>query len=209
MKTGLIDYGRGNLHSVNKALEKVGCSVTRVSKAKEFRSQELLVFPGQGHFGEAMGQLKELGLIEPIREWIHDERPFLGICLGFQLLFEGSEETPEVDGLKIFKGTCVRFPETVGKVPHMGWNPVHAGTGNPFGKELFPEDDTDHFYHVHSYFPQGVEESVVASRTNYGGVDFVSGVARKNLAAFQFHPEKSQDAGLGLLRRYVEQLWSS
>jgi imidazole glycerol-phosphate synthase subunit HisH len=200
MKIGLIDYGRGNLRSVEKALERVGAQVKKISSQQEFREIDAVVLPGVGAFGDAMRNLQERELVEPIVDWLKSEQPFLGICLGFQLLFESSEENPGIPGLAWLKGQVVRFSESVGKVPHIGWNEVsHRKTG------LFKNlSDPAFFYHVHSYYSQAVEKKWIACETEYGGVQFVSGISLGNTHAVQFHPEKSQENGRKLLEAFVK-----
>jgi imidazole glycerol-phosphate synthase subunit HisH len=204
MNVGLIDYGRGNLHSVEKALIRVGCQVVRVRTAGEFASVDALVLPGVGAFGDAMNALDRQELRAPILDWLEKGRPFLGICLGYQLLFSSSEESPGVRGLGWLPGRVALFPDTVGKIPHMGWNSV---TFRP-ESGLSPESGDDYFYHVHSYYPVEVAVEDTACTTSYGPVTFASGIRRGSVAAFQFHPEKSQAAGLGLLQRFFDSMES-
>lgn len=202
MTVGLIDYGRGNLHSVDKALSRVGCRVERIRTAAEFEAAEAIVLPGVGAFGDAMNALDRMDLRGPLIDWLQSGRPFLGICLGYQLLFATSEESPGVAGLGWLPGRVVLFPDSVGKIPHMGWNTVSFSPESG----LAPESGGDYFYHVHSYYPDGVPDEFTACTTNYGGVTFASGIRRGAVAGFQFHPEKSQAAGLGLLRRYFDSI---
>ncbi|MFZ5806994.1 MAG: imidazole glycerol phosphate synthase subunit HisH [Verrucomicrobiota bacterium] len=200
MKIGLIDYGRGNLRSVEKALERVGAQVQKISSQKEFQNADAVVLPGVGAFGDAMRNLQERELVAPILDWLKSGRPFLGICLGFQLLFESSEENPDIQGLSWLKGRVVRFPESVGKVPHIGWNEVSHQKNGLFGALPNPA----FFYHVHSYYPREVEKKWIACETEYGGVRFVSGISSGNTHAMQFHPEKSQENGRKLLEAFVK-----
>jgi glutamine amidotransferase len=205
MTLALIDYDRGNLRSVEKALEQIGAEVSTVESGEELEGArpESIVLPGVGAFGDAMKNLADRGLVEPIREWIRADRPFLGICLGYQLLFSSSEESPGVDGLGVLEGAVVKFSPEVGVIPHMGWNRValEAGAGHPLRPAF---QDAPFFYHVHSFFPQfDLMTTDAQCRTEYGGISFASGVIRGRLAAFQFHPEKSQEAGLNLLRSVV------
>ncbi len=202
MKIGLVDYGRGNLRSVAQALARVASEPARISQAEEFDGCDLLVLPGVGAFGDAMGSLERQSLVAPLREWLRSGRPFLGICLGFQLLFEASEESPGVAGLGWLPGRVVRFPMSVGKIPHMGWNRVEwtrearadlGGVGDDF------------FYHVHSFYPERVGRGE-ACTTTYGAVRFTSGILIGQALAVQFHPEKSQAAGLGLLQGFLKRL---
>ncbi|NJK91713.1 MAG: imidazole glycerol phosphate synthase subunit HisH [Blastochloris sp.] len=201
MNVGLIDYGRGNLRSVEKALQRVGAAVTCLNDPLGIEQQDALVLPGVGSFGDAMLNLQERGLVPALQEWLKSDRPFLGICLGYQLLFESGEESPGISGLGFLPGTVVRFPKNVGKVPHMGWNSViPAGEkGRAWFQNL---DAAPYFYHVHSYYPEQVAEEDVACRTEYG-FPFVSGISRGNVHAFQFHPEKSQENGLKLLSNFM------
>lgn len=200
MQVGLIDYGRGNLRSVEKALQLVGASVQRLSSAEQFSAVDALVLPGVGSFGDAMLNLEQRGLVDPLKRWLLEGKSFLGICLGYQLLFESSEESPEVAGLGFLKGQVVRFPDSVGKVPHMGWNTLELVDQD---HSLFSGmNEEPYFYHVHSYFPQGVDEQIVACRTEYG-FPFASGIRQGKISAFQFHPEKSQENGLKLLKNFI------
>ena len=198
VKIGLIDYGRGNLHSVGKALESLGAKVELVANGEGFSDKDAMVLPGVGAFGDAMRNLQERRLVEPIREWVLAGRPFLGICLGYQLLFDEGDENPGVSGLGLVKGRVVKFPPTVSKVPHMGWNDVEV-----VKQPLFAGVGDRYFYHVHSYFPQVADSSLVACWTEYEDVRFASGIVSGRLAAFQFHPEKSQTNGLRLLENFL------
>ncbi len=205
MKIGLIDYGRGNLRSVEKALQTLGADVRRVACAKELVGFDSIVLPGVGAFGDAMCNLSERGLAAPVLDWLKSGKPFLGICLGYQLLFEESEESPGVAGLGWIRGKVRRFPDSVGKVPHMGWNEV--GPVNE-GKELFQDlPEKPYFYHVHSYYPEPEDKGLAACMTDYG-ISFASGICMGNLAAFQFHPEKSQSNGLRLMGNFLKRIQS-
>lgn len=204
MKLGVLDYGAGNLRSVLNAFEAIQTHADLVTKPADFDGIDVLVFPGQGAFGDSVRILKERELWEPLKAWLAAGKPYLGICLGYQLLFENSEECPGVEGLAIAKGSVRKFDAASGlKIPHMGWNVAHwapehaavwAGLPNP-----------THVYFVHSYYPEVQDESLALCRTDYG-TSFISGIARKNLVAVQFHPEKSQEAGLTLLRNAVQVL---
>lgn len=211
-KLAIIDYGSGNLRSVQRALEAAGAATSIVKSEAELEAVEpdAMVLPGQGAFGESIKQLHARELWKPILEWLAAKRPYLGICLGYQLLFETGEEAPGVRGFGIFKGTVrtFRFDDrnvSEGsrlKVPHIGWNQVlvrqpESGFWKSLGKN--PE-----FYYVHSYFPEPEDGSVVAATTNYGG-DFAAAVSLGDyLLATQFHPEKSQQVGQTLLRNFVD-----
>ncbi len=204
MKLGILDYGGGNLRSVINAFAAVGHMATLVTLPEHFDEQDLLVFPGQGAFGDATRQLQETGLWLPLKQWLADERPYFGICLGYQLLFESSEENPGVDGLATFKGTVPRFTPQPGlKIPHMGWNTARfINPTHPLWTGLGEEAS---FYFVHSYFPKPADVSLAACTTDYAG-EFVSGIMAPNLVAVQFHPEKSQSAGLTLLKNALDVL---
>lgn len=202
-RLGLIDYGSGNLRSVSKALEAAGAHITRIERGPIAGGFDALVLPGVGAFGDSVNQLKNRDLFVSLQEWLNDGRRFLGVCLGFQLLFESSEESPEVAGLGIFQGQVRKFSQARVKVPQIGWNLVkwteHAHT--LYGK--LPPDP--YFYFVHSYYPQPKDESIVAGYTEYGD-SFAAAIATKNLLATQFHPEKSQESGLLLLRQFLDTL---
>ncbi|NPB05845.1 MAG: imidazole glycerol phosphate synthase subunit HisH [Aquificae bacterium] len=201
----LIDYGMGNLGSVAKALEKVGFSVRRTSDPSDLERADAVVLPGVGAFGDAVRNLKELKLFDAIRREVLDrKKPFLGICLGLQLLFERSYEFGEHEGLGILEGEVLHFGDRVSKVPHMGWNEIHPKKDHPTLEGL---KEGDYFYFVHSFFVSPKDPSVVLTETDYDGFFFTSGVAFENVVAFQFHPEKSQKKGLKVLenfKRFVE-----
>jgi len=198
----LIDYGAGNLRSVANALRELGIEPRIATSPAELEGASHLILPGVGSFGDCMAQLGKLGLVEAIREWIAAGKPYLGICLGYQILFDSSEETPGVPGLGAFKGTVRRFQQTPGlKIPHMGWNSVvprrsEAGTWTGLGAEPY-------FYYVHSYFPVPDDDAIIAAGTTYGMDTFAAAIETPNLLACQFHPEKSQDAGQLLLRNFL------
>lgn len=197
----IIDYGMGNLRSVSKALEQAGAKGVRiVSQPKEILKADKIVLPGVGAMAEAISALRKLKLIEPIKERIF-EKPFLGICLGLQLLFTESEEGGKVRGLEIFKGKVKRFSGRL-KVPHMGWNQIEQRTTESPILEGIP--DNSFFYFCHSYYVVPEDKSIIASTTDYGK-EFVSSISKDNLFACQFHPEKSQAAGLRLLKNFVRQ----
>ena len=197
----VVDYGMGNLHSVSKALVVAGAQVRVTDDAKTIAGADSLVVPGVGAFGDAMNRLTQLNLCEPIRGHIEAGKPFLGICLGLQLLFDVGCEDGEYAGLGVLAGKVVRFErdDPALKIPHMGWNQVRIVGGSPVLGGL---TDEDYLYFVHSYYVESDDESIVATWTDYGG-EFVSSVARDNLFACQFHPEKSQTLGLKILRNFV------
>jgi glutamine amidotransferase len=195
----IIDYGMGNLRSVSKALEAAGASMVRiVSQPKEILKADKIVLPGVGAMAEAISALRKLNLIEPIKESIF-RKPFLGICLGLQLLFTESEEGGRVKGLGIFKGKVRRFSGRL-KVPHMGWNQIRAKSS--YILRNIP--DNSYFYFCHSYYVVPDDKSIISSTTDYG-LEFASSISKDNLFACQFHPEKSQAAGLRLLKNFVRQ----
>ena len=194
----IVDYRAGNLRSVAKALEVVGADPVVTSDAGEIERSDALVFPGQGANDSSMRALKERGLVQPITDFIAADRPFLGVCLGLQLLLDGSDEGVE-PGLGIIPGRVRRLPGGQ-KIPHMGWNRVKLSTTH---EVLAGVPDGSHFYFVHSYYADPSDAEVVAGTTEYG-LEFCSAVARDALVAVQFHPEKSGDIGLDLYSRFVD-----
>lgn len=200
----VVDYGMGNLHSVHKALVRVGALVQVSSDPKVVAGADRLVVPGVGAFGDAMQQLRSLGLVEPIRRHIHSGRPFFGICLGLQILFDVGYEDGEHTGLGMLAGNVVRFPDALTrekglKIPHMGWNQLEVVRPEPV---LAGIPNGTYVYFVHSYYPVPANQKVVATRTDYGG-PFTSAVAINNIFAVQFHPEKSQAVGLRILQNFL------
>jgi glutamine amidotransferase len=200
-KLGVIDYGSGNLRSVCKALEAAGSTPTLVTEPSGLAALDAIVVPGVGAFAHCAENLRATGLWNPVREWALSGRPYLGICLGYQLLFESSEESPGVEGLGVLKGRVVRFPDAALKVPHMGWNTL-SKTSGPLYKGLSGDVS---MYFVHSYYPAPADSSVVSAWSDYG-FSFAAGVSSGTLHAVQFHPEKSQSAGLALLRNFLSTL---
>ncbi len=201
MNVVMIDYGRGNLRSVERALEKAGVAVMRAENGSSLAQASLVVLPGVGAFGDAVQGLKERNLFEPLREWVRAGRPFLGICLGFQLLWEESEEAPGVKGLGLMPGRVEKFQGKGLKIPLIGWSEVKAARR---AQDLFDGGDR-YFYHVHSYRPSSVASDWLACETEYGGW-FPSGIWKGQVAGFQFHPEKSQESGISLLRGVLEKI---
>jgi len=195
----IIDYGMGNLRSVCKAFEAVGAQAQVTHKVEDILKADKVVLPGVGAMMPAMQKLQELALTGPIWKVIKDGKPFLGICLGLQLLFEKSSEGGFSEGLKVLKGSVERFTEL--KVPHMGWNQVKA---EPVGHKMFQGlSSGENMYFCHSYFVKPQDISIVSGVTNYG-IDFVSAIVRDNVWGVQFHPEKSQKAGLQILKNFGE-----
>ena len=202
-RIGLVDYGSGNLRSVAKALEAVGAEIEPVVAGPISGALGALVLPGVGSFGDSVRQLQERALFQPIREWLNTGRQFFGICLGYQLLFEESQESPGVEGLALFKGIVRRFPPNRLKVPQIGWNQL---TWTKAALERFPELPADPYvYFVHSYYPVPEDRSIIAATVEYGE-KFAAAVIADNLLATQFHPEKSQENGLAILRQFVSSL---
>lgn len=207
----VIDYGMGNLRSVEKALQVSGGRIAVVSGPSGIRKCDKIVFPGVGSFGDAMQELKARRLIEPIKEAIAGGKPFLGLCLGLQLLFEKSEEAPGVKGLGLVAGDVRRFRfnnvaggQSALKVPHMGWNSVDrkppASNRKPGLLNGVP--DGSYMYFVHSYYVRPEDDRAVLTTTDYG-IKFASGIAMGNVYGLQFHPEKSQAVGLKILKNFV------
>lgn len=202
-RLGLVDYGSGNLRSVTKALEAVQADVVRISNGPIPEALDALVLPGVGSFGDSVNQLQRRRLFDPLRGWLETGKPFLGICLGYQLLFEQSEESPDVQGLSLLAGQVRRFAGPDIKVPQIGWNKVYWSAQ---ALKQYPGLPADPFvYFVHSYYPVPADSAVIAGTTEYGG-PFASAIARGNLLATQFHPEKSQAVGLTILHTFVDSL---
>ena len=196
----IIDYGMGNLRSVNKGFEKMGYNSIVTRSKREIKKAKGVVLPGVGSFKDCMNNLMKLKLIDTVYEIIDYNKPFLGICLGLQILFTESEEFGRAKGLDIIKGKVVRFPENSGlKIPHMGWNSINIRKNSPILEGI---EDGSYFYFVHSYYgiPEK-EKDVILSTTEYG-VEFASSIVRDNIFAFQFHPEKSQGLGLRILKNF-------
>jgi imidazole glycerol-phosphate synthase subunit HisH len=200
---GLIDYGAGNLHSVEKALRYLGAHVQRVTHPAQLRDLRAAVLPGVGAFDDCVNTLNKQELLSATRSFIETGRPFLGICVGYQALFERSEEFNScAAGLGIFKGKVVRFRGENGlKVPQIGWNQLELARPDcPLFKNI---SNGSYTYFVHSFFPQPEDETIVATRTEYGQ-SFASAIWKDNIYATQFHPEKSQKVGLHILQNFVD-----
>lgn len=196
----IIDYGAGNLQSVKKALDFIGAKSIITADENEINAASHIILPGVGSFGDAMHSIREKGLEDVIKKSADGSKHFLGICLGLQLLFESSEESPGVDGLGIFKGSIVTIPKDNGlKVPHIGWNSVSLKQTDGIFEGL---RDNSYFYFVHSYYLKDADEDVVAGTTEYG-VPIQCAVQQGRVCATQFHPEKSSEAGLTILRNFV------
>lgn len=196
----IVDYGMGNLRSVQKAFEKLGAEARVGTTPADIAAADKIVLPGVGAFRDAIRELRRQGLVAPILEHVRADKPFLGVCLGLQLLFDVSYEDGQWEGLGVIPGKVVRFENQPGlKIPHMGWNTLEFARAHPL-LDGIPRDAS--FYFVHSYYVVPAEESVVVARTEHG-TRFVSIVSRGNLFATQFHPEKSQRVGLKLLGNFA------
>ena len=194
----LIDYGSGNIRSVTNALLREHGNVELVSDPARLADADAVILPGVGAFGDCVRGLEARGLWEPLAAWLAADKPFLGICVGYQMLFDESEESPGVCGFGFFPGKVKRFTTPGLKVPQIGWNQLDLAP-HPLWRGL---PANPHVYFVHSYFPEPTDDSIVTSRSTYGET-FAASAARGRVAAVQFHPEKSQDVGLGILRNFI------
>ena len=197
----IIDYDAGNIKSVEKALAYLGEEVRITRDREEILASDGVILPGVGAFGDAMEKLHTYGLVDVIREVVRRQIPFLGICLGLQLMFESSEETPGVEGLHLLDGTIRRIPAAPGlKIPHIGWNDL---TFPNKGRLFRGIEEHSYVYFVHSYYLKADDESIVAATTEYGGTVIHASVQRDNVYACQFHPEKSGSVGMQILRNFA------
>ena len=197
----IIDYDAGNIKSVEKAVDLLGQESVVTADYEEIFRADKVILPGVGAFGDAMGNLRRTGLDDVIRQVVRKGTPFLGICLGLQLLFERSDEAPGVEGLGILKGEILRIPDKEGlKIPHMGWNSLHLEHG---GRLFRGVEEGAYVYFVHSYYLKAAEEEIVKASTEYS-VHIHASVEKDNVFACQFHPEKSSDVGLSILKNFVE-----
>ena len=197
-KIVIIDYGMGNLHSVNKAMKYVGAEVEVTSEAARIAKADKVILPGVGAFGDCMLNLEKYGLVPVIKETLASGKPFLGICLGLQLLFEGSEEAPGIQGLGFFKGQVEKIKTDL-KVPHMGWNSLVLKNPSP----LLAKSADGYVYFVHSFHAVPEDKAIITAVCNYG-IEVTAAVGRANVQAVQFHPEKSSKVGLGILQAFKE-----
>jgi len=195
---GIIDYGAGNLRSVKKALDYLGVQNRILHTASDFAGLEKIILPGVGAFQAAVDKLREYGMFQPIREWIAADRPFLGICVGMQALFERGEESPNARGLAVFAGDVPRFDHK--KVPQIGWNNIVIQKNTPLLKGI---PDGSFFYFLHGYYCRPADPGIIIAETEYG-VAYPAIVQRGNTFAVQFHPEKSAEMGLRLLKNWIE-----
>ena len=197
----IIDYDAGNIKSVEKALHYLGEETTVTRDPQTLLNADKVILPGVGSFGQAMENLHTYGLVPVIHEIVEKKTPFLGICLGLQLLFERSDETPGVEGLRILKGEILRIPDKEGlKIPHMGWNSLKFQNNGRLFKGI-PEDS--YVYFVHSYYLKAADEGIVTATTEYS-THIHASVEQGNVFACQFHPEKSSDIGIQILKNFVE-----
>ena len=194
----IVDYGRGNLFSVQKAFAFLGAESCITGDAKQIMSADKVVLPGVGAFGDCMLTLKKTGLIPVLRD-VSQKKPFLGICLGLQLMFEESEENPGIEGLSIFKGKIKKINAPQLKIPHMGWNKLSLRSSSP----LLQEAGDEYVYFVHSFHAEPEDRSIITSVCDYG-IEVTASVGRGKVQAFQFHPEKSSRVGMRLLKNFVE-----
>ena len=196
----IIDYDAGNIKSVEKALVSLGQEVLVTRDAQEILSADKVILPGVGHFGDAMEKLHRYGLVDVIHQVVQQKKPFLGICLGLQLLFERSDEAPGVVGLGVLKGEILRIPDQEGlKIPHMGWNSLHLQNDGRLFRGIL--EDT-YVYFVHSYYLRAADEQIVKATTQYSTCIHAS-VEQDNVFACQFHPEKSSTWGLKMLENFA------
>ena len=197
----IIDYNAGNLQSVYKAFRHIGCDCFITRDRDEILSADGAVLPGVGSFGDTVDSLNKFGIKETVIDFINSGKPFLGICLGLQLLFPKSEESPEAEGLGIFEGTISKIPNGEGlKIPHMGWNSLEI---NPESRLFKGIEKNPYVYFVHSYFLNANDKSIVAAQTSYG-VTIDAAIEKGNVFATQFHPEKSGETGLAILKNFAD-----
>ena len=196
----IIDYDAGNIKSVQKAINLLGEETVLTREREDILAADKVILPGVGAFGDAMEKLERFGLVQVIKEVVEKGTPFLGICLGLQLLFEESEESPGVKGLGILKGKIVKIPEETGlKIPHIGWNSLDFRSEGTLFKGIQPNS---YVYFVHSFYLQAEEKEIVKATTKYG-VTIEASVEKGNVYACQFHPEKSSDVGLQILKNFL------
>ena len=198
LNVAVVDYDAGNTLSVTRALEKAGASVDLTTDPEKVLAADAVVLPGVGAFGDCMRKLRERGLDEACREVYASGKPFLGVCVALQIVFDASEETPGVDGLGLMPGNVVRFESEELKIPHIGWNELSLAREHPILADL----DGEAFYFVHSYYPQPADPEDLVGVAEYGA-RFCAAAGRENLLAVQFHPEKSSRAGLKLYENFL------
>ena len=194
----VIDYGAGNLKSVTNALDFLKAKYKVTSKKEDIVKASKIIFPGVGNFGDCVKSLKEKGIFETLKKEIN-KKPYLGICLGLQVLFESSEESPKAKGLSIFEGKCRKFKGKDLKVPQIGWNSAKIIQKKKLLKNI---KNNSYFYLVHSYYADPKDKEIIATKTDYG-IEYCSGISKNNIFAFQFHPERSGEIGLKILENFV------
>lgn len=199
-KLVIIDYKMGNISSVYNALKYLNIPVQLTNNKKKIKESSGIILPGVGSFGDAVKNIKELNIFELLITELNKGKPYLGICLGLQLLFERSEEYKKCKGFSIFKGEVVRFKEKGIKIPHIGWNQILIKRKNPMYKNI---KNNSYFYFVHSYYAKPKDNNIVSTTTFYGE-EFVSSIYKDNIYAVQFHPEKSQEDGLKLIKNFAD-----
>lgn len=200
MKIHIIDYDAGNIESIRNALKKIGCDPITTNNPKDLFKAKAIIFPGQGSFPAAMKKLNKNGVDKTLIELINNKMPFMGICLGLQLMFAKSEEG-ECNGLNLFKGTVPKIPDSV-KVPHIGWNNVSFNKSHPIFNGI---PDNSYFYFIHSYYVNPDNRDNIIAQTSYG-VEFCSAFAYENYVGLQFHPERSGDYGLQIYQNFINKL---
>ena len=200
MKIHIIDYDAGNIESIRNALKKIGCEPVTTNNPKDLFKAKAIIFPGQGSFPAAMKKLNKNGIDKTLIELINNKMPFIGICLGLQLMFTNSEEG-QCNGLNLFKGTVPKIPDSV-KVPHIGWNNVNFNKSHPIFNGI---PDNSYFYFIHSYYVKPDNLDNIIAETNYG-VEFCSAYAYENYVGLQFHPERSGDYGLQIYQNFINKL---
>ena len=192
----ILDYGAGNVRSIGNMLKFLGCDYKISDNIDEIKKAKALIFPGQGHFEQAIKNLENKNLIQPLKDYIKSGKRFLGICLGFQVLFEKSEEAPQIEGLSILKGEVKKFPTK--KIPQVGWNKIEVTLNNSYLTN-------DYFYFVNSYYVKPYDYNIISSNSYYYG-DFCSSIEKDNICACQFHPEKSSEAGIKFFQKWIEKI---
>jgi imidazole glycerol-phosphate synthase subunit HisH len=208
MNLVIIDYKLSNLYSVEHACQKLGYNPVVSSDAKDIDDADAIILPGVGAFSEAMHNLNKLDLKEPIIENVNAGKPFMGVCLGMQLLFSESEEFLDTKGLGLIKGRIKKFPkDIVKKIPQINWNAINETPNNHWKDSAFEDlSEGDYMYFVHSYYAMPDSESVVLSKTNYFGIEYCSSVLKDNIFATQFHPEKSAEKGLSTYKNWLDRI---
>lgn len=197
----IIDYGAGNIQSVNKALKHIGCDTIITKDKNIILKSDGAILPGVGSFGDTMDTMTKYGIKDTVLEYTNCGKPFLGICLGLQLLFPASEESPEAKGLGVFDGTITKIPSGDGlKIPHIGWNSLDIKNKDGIFKDI---KGNPYVYFVHSYYLNAADKSIVSAQTNYG-VTIDAAIAKGNVFATQFHPEKSGETGLKILKNFAD-----